>query len=119
MTKKEYLEKISEKEINAEKVDKIQKAYGSAFSKMVQKIISNSEETVFFDDGYRILSYNEIFNAENELHVDFKNKGILPIADCGENDFIVYHFLDGIWSKFNIIDETVFKKKDGLDGLLK
>ena len=42
----------------------------------------------------------------------------IPLIDCGENDFIVYHFVDKIWSKFNIIDETVFKK-NSLKELLK
>lgn len=45
------------------------------------------------------------------MHIAFKDKGIIPLVDCGENDFIVYHFKAKIWSKFNIIDETVFQKK--------
>ena len=44
---------------------------------------------------------------------------MIPLADCGENDFIVYHFTDGSWSKFNIIDETEFKKRNALDEILK
>ena len=56
---------------------------------------------------------------KNDLHVSFRDKEIIPLIDCGENDFIVYHFMDKIWSKFNIIDETVFKKKNSLEELLK
>ena len=80
--------------------------------------ISGSNKTVFLDDNIRILSFDEIINAEKELHVDFKSNQIIPLVDCGENDFIVYHFFDKIWSKFNIVDETVFKKKNSLQELL-
>ncbi len=51
---------------------------------------------------------------KNDLHVSFKDKEIIPLIDCGENDFIVYHFMDKIWSKFNIIDETVLRRRTAL-----
>ena len=38
--------------------------------------------------------------------------------DCGENDFIVYHFKENYWSKFNIIDEVEFGKKETLREVL-
>lgn len=119
MTKKEYIEKLSEMKIDAAKVDKLEKLYGATFPESVRKIISNNDDTVFFDDDYRILSLSEIEAAEKELHVEFRAKNILPLIDCGENDFIVYHYNDDIWSKFNIIDEVVFKKKDAIEELLK
>ena len=110
MTKKEYLEQLSKKEIESKKVAKVQEIYGMEFPEIVNKIISNSNESIFFDDDCRMLSFDEIVDAEKDLHVDFKGKGIIPLVDCGENDFVVYHFKDGIWSKFNIIDKTIFKK---------
>ncbi len=119
MTKQEYLEQISEKKADTAKVKKMEDIYGAALPGLVRKIVSNNDETIFFDDGVRILSFDEIVDAESDLHVDFKAKGIIPIADCGENDFIVYHLNDSIWSKFNIIDETIFKKKNELSDLLK
>ena len=118
MIKKEYLEHLSKKRIESKKVTKVQEIYGAEFPEIVNKIISNSNESIFFDDGCRMLSFDEIVDAENDLHVDFKEKGIIPLVDCGENDFVVYHFKDAIWSKFNIIDETVFKKKNCIDELL-
>lgn len=119
MTREEYVKSLKGLKIEPSKVEKIEKKYGTSLSDIVKKIISNSDETVFFDDAYRILSISEIEDAENDLHINFKQKGIIPIADCGENDFIVYHFNDDFWSKFNIIDETVFKKKNSLEDLLK
>lgn len=43
---------------------------------------------------------------------------MIPVIDCGENDFIVYHTAEGNWSKFNIIEECVFKKRATLGELL-
>ena len=65
-----------------------------------------------------ILSYAEIVDAEKQLHVAFKDKGMIPLIDCGENDFIVYHFEKEIWSKFNIVDETVFAKRNSVEDIL-
>lgn len=119
MTKKEYFNQIMTKEINVSRVERVQEVYATIFPEFIQKIISNNEETVFFDDENRLLSFEEIIDAESDLHVDFKLKGIIPLVDCGDNDFIVYHFRDDIWSKFNIVDEIVFKRKNKFDDLLE
>ncbi len=57
-------------------------------------------------------------DAEKDLHVAFKSKGIIPFADCGENDFVVYESNKGKWAKFNIIDETMFKEKADIRELI-
>ncbi len=119
MTKKEYLQRLAAIKVNSKKVKKVETSYGTELPEIIRKIVTSADETIFFDDGFRILSLDEICDAEKDLHVNFKEKGIIPLADCGENDFIVYHFEDEIWSKFNIIDETVFKKKSGFEELLK
>lgn len=119
MTRSEYISALEGLKIDSSKVSKLEKNYETSFSDVVKKIISNADETIFFDEAFRVLSFDEVEDAEKDLHVDFKNKGIIPLLDCGENDFIVYHFKDDIWSKFNIIDETVFKKKKSLAELLK
>ena len=111
MTKREYLEQISQREEDGAKVGKIASVYGEDLPEIVKKIVSNNEEPVFFDDGVRVLSLKEIIDAESDLHVEFAAKGMIPLADCGENDFIVYHLNDKKWSKFNITDEVLFKKK--------
>jgi len=119
MTKREYLNQLSKAEIDVEKVDELQKLYEAELPDIVKKLVSNNDETIFLEDETRILSYHEIVNAEAELHVNFKENGIIPLADCGDNNFIVYHFNVKPWSKFNIEDETVFKKKPDLEDLLK
>lgn len=118
MTAKEYLGSLESLKLEKEKVDRIESLYADNLPEIIQKIVSNSREAVFFDDDSRVLSYDEIVDAEKDLHVSFKDKGILPLVDCGDNDFIVYHFADKTWSKFNITDETIFRKKNSLEELL-
>lgn len=117
MRKKEYLEEILKANINNDKVVRIQNLYGAELPEIIKRIISNSDESQFFDDDTRILSDAEILDAKQDLHIDFKSKGIIPIADCNENNFIVYHFNDNIWSKFNIVDESVYNKKESFSDL--
>jgi hypothetical protein len=118
MTKKEYLEKIACEKVDEEKVAKVEEVYGNQLPKILKQIVSHAESTEFLDDGGRILALNEILDATKDLHVDFQEKNMIPMVDCGENDFIVYHFNDAIWSKFNIIEECVFKKKNTLNEVL-
>ena len=120
MTGIEYLLKVS----NVEKIDTgmvgvIQKKYGQELPEIVKKIVSYGKDTVFLENDLRVLSASEIIQAEEDLHVNFSEKQFLPVADCGENNFIVYHFADNSWSKFNINDESVFKTRKTLDELFK
>lgn len=119
MTGKEYLNSLSGVQVDREKTDKIASLFTGDLPDIVLRMISNAKEPVFLDDGSRVLSFNEIADAETDLHVAFRDQGMIPLVDRGENNFIVYHFLDKIWSKFNIVDETVFGKKDSLAELLK
>lgn len=119
MTKKEYFQNLANVKIDKSKTKKVEALYGTDIPEIVEKIVSCADETVFFDDGSRILSINEICDAEKDLHVNFIEKKVIPLADCGENDFIIYHLEGKYWAKFNIIDEIVFKKKNTLAELLK
>ena len=118
MTKKGFLDKITSLAIDEDKLLKIFDIYSDQLPEVLCKIISNIDEAVFFDDGTRILSYSEILDAEKDLHIKFKAKGLIPISDYGDNDFIVYDFKNKIWAKFNIVDETLFKKRASLEELL-
>ena len=118
MTRKEYIVAISKCNIDSDVISKIEIAYGCLLPASIKRMLSYSEESVFFDDDYRTLSAAEILDAEKDLHVDFVSLRMIPVIDCGENDFIVYHTAEGNWSKFNIIEECVFLKKATLDELL-
>lgn len=119
MTRREYINELLGCKIDQALVKRIEMKYKTTLPDVVKRIISNANDTVFFDDGYRVLSFSEIENAEMDLHVNFMEKGIIPLFDCNENVFIVYHFIGDFWSKFNINDETIFKKKRTLNEILK
>lgn len=120
MTGIEYLSTINELEkIDAGMAEAIQKKYGHELPEIIKRIISFSKETVFLENDTRILSASEIIQAEEELHVKFSALQLIPLVDCGDNNFIVYHFSDGSWSKFNLNDESIFKQHKSLEELLK
>ena len=118
MTRKEYIVAIGKCNIASDAIPKIESVYGCSLAASIKRMLSYSEESVFFDDDFRTLSAAEILDAEKDLHVDFSSLQLIPVIDCGENDFIVYHAAEGNWSKFNIIEECVFKKRATLDELL-
>ena len=81
-------------------------------------VASLSERAADVHAGIGTLTYKEILNAEHDLHVDFKSNRIIPVADCGDNDFAVYYLDKCKWSRFNIIDETAFKERTTLEDVL-
>lgn len=110
MQKKMYLEQLSDVKIDQTKVRLIENIYKTKLPEYIKRIISNCDETIFFDKE-RMLSFNEIANAETDLHVNFVGFHLIPLVDCMNNDFIVYNFENDSWSKFNIIEECTFKKR--------
>lgn len=120
MKREDFLCKTQEKTVSTEKVSAIQNTYNAArLPEFVQKIISECDRTIFFDDGGRLLAFDEIISAERDLHVDFKHETIIPLMDMGENDFIVYNFNDNIWAEFNITDEISFNENESLSALME
>lgn len=118
MTKEEYVNMIHECDINTDVVNAIQNQYGAILPEIVQRIISCAKESVFLD-SIRILSVSEITDAETDLHVSFIDNQIIPLADCGDNDFLVFNFVDQTWSLFNIVDEIAFGKKNSIYDYIK
>lgn len=117
MRQKEYLTELEGISIDNKAVDRVESVYGCTLPTVIKQIVSYSKESIFFDNGFRILSFAEILDAQADLHVDFKALKLVPIVDCGENDFIVYHTSDNSWSKLNIVDEIIFKKRTSLTDL--
>lgn len=114
----EYLKLVENMKIDSDKVETVQNVYEAKLPELLQKIVSNAEEPVFLDNDVRTLTYKEILNSEQDLHVDFKSNRIIPVADCGDNDFAVYYLDKCKWSRFNIIDETAFKERTTLEDVL-
>jgi len=118
MTKKEYMQEISNIAIKSKKVDKLHFLYSFALPNVIERIVSFSKNSVFFDDNTRVLSFDEIITAQRDLQIDFADRGLIPLFDCGDNDFIVYNFKECFWAMFNIVDETVFKKRNSIEEVL-
>ena len=118
MTLKEFFNVLSTVEISNDKIERIQSEYGAVLPTPLRQIISYSDDTVFFDDERRLLSFSEIANAAEELHVDFKKNKIIPLFDCLDNDFIVYNFDKNTWSFYNIVDKVSFEEVSAITDLL-
>ena len=119
MTRKEYLTRLEKVSIDENAIKRVEEVYGHALPTEVKQMILISKRSIFFDDEWRTLSPEEVIDAPNDLHVDFRKLGIVPLIDCGENDFIVYHMSDQSWSKYNIADGTIFKKRPQLSDLFR
>ncbi len=117
MNAKEYLSNMMHQSIDEVKTTILEKQYHMQFPEIIKHMISCNNEPIFFDDK-RVLSFGEMKNAEEELHVAFSKRGIFPVIDCGENDFIVYYFSKNNWMMFNIVDEVSFKQCEKLEELL-
>lgn len=120
MNVKEFLESVENLNIKNQVVDNMENKFACKLDDYVKKILSYSEDGIFFDeDGVlRLMATDEILAACEELHVDFISKKIIPIFDSGDNNFIVLNIGSNTWSKFNIVDETIYKNNKTLDELL-
>lgn len=118
MTSKQYVLGIISTKENKDKIEKLETLYKTSFPDVIKKIISAADEPQFFDDDSRMMSFDEMIDAENDLHIEFSKLGIFPIIDCGENDFIVYHTKSKSWSKFNINEEITYDTKNTLEELI-
>ncbi|UVI31966.1 hypothetical protein [Paenibacillus spongiae] len=67
----------------------------------------------------RFLGLDEIIHAEAYLHVDFAGRGLLPLFDLYENDFICYRIQDRQFCVFNIIDYSQFGQSGSVIDVLK
>ena len=107
---KEFIEKVKNNVIDLQRVEQIENVYKVSLPELAKHIISFKEKDMFFDD-YRILSYEEILTANEELHVPFTEERIIPFIDCMDNDFIVS------WTKYNIVEKIKFGKIADLEEL--
>ena len=71
---------------------------------------------MFFSDEnfYRIVSIDEILYAQENLGVNIKTLKLIPIIDCGDNDFICFNTNNNCWCKFNIVEEFCFLNKNSI-----
>ncbi len=111
MTNKDFLTAISTAEIDIDKVAKIESQYMAKLPYELKKFISVCGEVISLDE-YRVLSFLEILYANDELQVDFTKEKVLPLIDCKDNTFIVYHLDTNNWSMYDIIELISFNYKN-------
>jgi hypothetical protein len=121
MTATDFLASLNTTDIDAAVVDRVEATYSATLPEQLKQIVSLAKGGHFFDGPRlcRLLSLEEIVSAEQELHVAFKAKGLLPLFDTGDNNFVVFNCRTNTWAKFNIVDETVYGSKPTLDALLR
>lgn len=106
----DFFKSLDNVKVDTKVVRDVEKAYDCWIPSEVARIICKAKKGEFVGNNSRILSLNEILNAEKDLGVKFASKGLVPIADTGNNDFIVYDSKKNNFSKFNITDQVQFKK---------
>ena len=117
MNRNDYLREIQNQKIDESKVKQVEEVYGCTFPEEVQRILSNCDETVFFDDDSRVLSFDEILEAPETLCELFVENKMIPLFDCMDNDFIVYKADSHKWLMFNTEDEMDFDEAEYLADL--
>ena len=118
MTLKEYLNSLGAVEINKERVDKLIEIYGNGIPTIVQQIASYDMEDYFLEDEIRILSFNGIIFADDDLNARFKDARLIPLADLMDGDYAVYNCVTGKWNMCNAYEGILFNEQDSLEQLL-
>jgi len=110
---KEFAANVNAAPVDDAIVAKVEAAFGGRLSLECKKVLSMNESGEVFDDDdiRRLMSTDEILSASRELHVDFTSVGVIPIVDCGDNDFAAYDYKIGKWCKYNIVENCKFSTK--------
>ena len=88
MNLKKFIEKYTTAPIKEKKVAEIVKAYGAELPEEVQHFVSAcGNEPLFLEDDktnadFRVLSFDEIVDAEEDMDTDFKSMKMIPLIDC-------------------------------------
>ena len=109
---------LTSKITNKTIIEKIKKANNFNFNNFeLERVLSHLNTTpMFFSDEnfYRLVSINEILDAQKTLGVNIKTLKLIPIIDCGDNDFICFNINNNCWCKFNIAEEFCFFNKNSI-----
>ena len=113
----DYFLSLENVEIDKDKIDCIEKIYETKFCDLVNRILSDCDDPIFVEDD-RILSFDEIEHASEDLEIDFKKMNSIPLIDCTSNDYILYNYETKFWNMFNAVDKTSFLVSDSLEELI-
>ena len=85
---------------------------------IITKILTQYSIPVLFDENEsRTLSLNEVIHAEEDLGVSLRNLKILPIADFGEGDYLVYDGNGFDWHMYNFSENISFDRTISFDDI--
>lgn len=120
MNRQEFLLALNNVIPSTNIVLKIKQIYECTVPSEVEKVISFNTAGAFLEGKTfcRLLCFNEISKASEELHVNFKQHGLIPFFDIEDNNFIVFNFKSLHWEKFNIVDEVSYEEKKNLKDIL-
>ena len=94
----------------------VEALYGTALPTELASVIACMNDTIFFEGDIflRLLSYQELLDAEPDMNTELISNKLVPIFDLGDNDYLCYDLSKNCWCKYNIVDEISFGKKDSL-----
>lgn len=119
MNKQEYVEFISSYEVDEERIAKVKELYSiEQATDLFERIVSAAGEVTSFDEERRALTFDGIIYANEDLGVDFAERGIVPVIDAYNLDYIVYMINEAKWGIYNISDDDVYDESDDLLELL-
>ncbi len=101
-------------------VRQIESVYFCKLPIFVTHILCIPENEFNYDEQVilRKLSNDMILEATIELKSDFISNHLLPLFDCGDNDYLCYDYSKGLWCMYNIVDDTAFNKHAEIIDLL-
>ena len=115
---KVFINNALKADYNNSVLKRIENKFGPVTNDEAKRIISSVQNTdpIFFDDDYfyRLLSLEEILDADADMNVDFESLKIIPLIDLGENDYISFDIKGDTWCKFNIAEEFEYAKKTSI-----
>jgi hypothetical protein len=110
----EIMEKLNNTLVSTEKSELLSKMYGTTLPDIIYKILSCKLEDNFISENIRLLYSSEMLDADKA----FVDKGLVPVADCMDNDYVVYRIRDQKWCLYNLFDECEFSIHDDLEELI-
>ena len=118
MNRNEFLSEIKTGFKKEEVEKKLTDVYKQEMPGEIVSILSIYKVPECFEDKeIRTLSLREVLNAEEDFGVPFKSKGIVPIVDVGDNDYLVYNCKTKEWALYNVVDQLLFQQSKAFDEL--
>ncbi|MBP5455902.1 MAG: leucine-rich repeat protein [Paludibacteraceae bacterium] len=120
-----FEDELSSCDIDKEKVAQVEVAYSIRIPEILQRIITlcddNNENYVSNDviNVVRLLTFNEVLYPKENLGIDYRAMGYVPVTDCLNSDSIVYSVKDEKWIwRSNTDNGEVYRESDDIMDIL-